>query len=746
MSRPPSHRKGRATLRHDDRGLVTGVVAFLVAGVIFIASVGALLYISRTGARDPAVSDDLQSADLNSKAVGLANILLDSPGFGAGGTDWAPTNQFGEGDPNADNIGRLGLLEDSDEDRLDFPKLQNLRRAPYADDSDDGYVNYPEARRSLGLTASDLDFHIRAYPTLQTVRDILEGGGGTKDPNLRVMYIGDIVEANGGDDEDPVDPGNGLGISAITCTTHATEYPGAYRIATTLTNGGTEETLFEAVFDVELGNGDVEYHKRTTFLVPPTGTSTVYADVAALDVDEPDGRKCAGAEVTLSVYDSTNLLATRTATMVEATPAPTEALRAIVVLLDADFYTPTDPIELTYSGQNIAENDKLILTVCPGTTECRLGSDTSGTIQQISVPKKEKDREVTFAAGTYPLGEHMVRLYDNANGDAAIETGAMRGTHRLLITAAEPGPYVPPIPPPEPEPGEYTAGPAAVAEVAYLERLVEKFCPTWFDSTTGTPIADWGTWASRCSTFKAGQPHVGDVYPQLKKTLKDELSNRLMTGASCTGTARYDWTNVLVVGSNVDHNVLTSGDVKHCVEAWVLGGGTLIVFGSQDMNTHWLESVFHTALESSSGGISVPDASHPVLHVGDDLAYTDYEHDYAWRLKTTGSFDAESAFTRVANDAATNDAILAVGDPGAFQNGNVILTGWTPYDLGTANDEMEGLKLTNNLLMLGYRDLYIDYGPPLPQGVNVIPAVRTVQVEHPQFSQPLELSVILYVF
>jgi hypothetical protein len=749
------------SIRGDEGGLASSMIAFLIAGVLFVAAIGAVLYVSRQGPTGASAST-VPQANLRVQAEGLSEFLVGSSGFSVTGgvqEDWMEGGADPDGkNPHADSLTRLGLrdAEAADPLLMNFSKFQNLRRAPYAQ-ATDGYVNYPEARKAFGLDDAGLDFHIRAYPTLPEVAELLRTG--YRDPNLRVAYIGNISEDNGGGGGGPPpDPGEGLELGAITCTTHA-DAPRAYRIQATVKNGGTATTQFEAIWDIRMAQGNAEYHKKNTWTVAAGATVTVFADVA-----NTSGRTCAGADANLKVYDNTNLLnETEDLNLVQPSPAPSSAARGLVLETSRQSYLPTEAVGIAYSGKNLKKDDKLILTVCPGATECRLGSDTTGHIVQITVPLKDKDRVYNFTAGAIAAGEHTIRLYDNPDGDAPIETTEMRASNLLVIANPEPGPYVPQNPAPPPGAGDYVAGPDAQVEVEYLHNLVQKFCPSWFDTGAESPMTGWGTapltWGERCegdqgaAGFKAGQPHPGDVYPQLKKTLKEELAERLMvpdgTGNACSGTPRYDWTNVLIVGSNVDHNVMTSGDVKQCIETWVLGGGTLIVLGSVDMNTHWLESVFHTALESSSGGLSVPDAGHPVLHVADDLDYSSYQHERAWRLKTTGSFDAEAAFTRVANDAASGDAILAVGDPGAFRNGNVILTGWTPYDLrgnGPGIDRTEGLMLTNNLLMLGYRDLFLDYGPPLPENANVQPAVSKVHIEHPQFADPILLDISVYVF
>ena len=49
--------------------------------------------------------------------------------------------------------------------------------------------------------------------------------------------------------------------------------------------------------------------------------------------------------------------------------------------------------------------------------------------------------------------------------------------------------------------------------------------------------------------------------------------------------------------------------------------------------------------------------------------------------------------------------------------------------------------------MQGYRDLFLDYGPEIPEGGSeVIPAVRKAEILHPEFDDPITLDVIVYVF
>ncbi len=256
-----------------------------------------------------------------------------------------------------------------------------------------------------------------------------------------------------------------------------------------------------------------------------------------------------------------------------------------------------------------------------------------------------------------------------------------------------------------------------------------------------------GTWASRCQWFKTGQTQWGDVFPDSKQIMNNDLHDRLI---GTDGLPRYDIANVIIAGSNIDQTAMTSSAAKQAVADWVLGGGLLISFGSMNQNVNWLEPIFHAAIRSSSGGIGVPDPGHPVLHTSDELDYPLYDNrDRVWNFNGQTAQDAAVLFTNIV--VQSSDPVTTESIPGALGDGTVILTTWTPYDVydgskDTATTSMEGLKLVNNLLMQGYKDLYLDYGPPLPAFTNVIPAKRMVEVDHPQFDDPIELSVILYVF
>jgi hypothetical protein len=186
---PPRRRPAgaRPLLLGDRQAAASGTIAFLVAGVLFMGSVATVLVTTRTTG-GPELADAPQAAVLRLQARDVAALLVDSPGYSTSGTWSSGADNYTGRSTNADLLLRLGLVDDADHSLLGYAKLQNLRRAPLAADATDGYVNYEEARRSLGLDGAGRDFHVRAYPQLAALDDLMASGG--RDGNLRVTYVG----------------------------------------------------------------------------------------------------------------------------------------------------------------------------------------------------------------------------------------------------------------------------------------------------------------------------------------------------------------------------------------------------------------------------------------------------------------------------------------------------------------------------------------------------------------------------
>jgi hypothetical protein len=70
---------------HGDAAVGSSVIAFLVAGVLFMASVVAVLVTTQTGSDSEATGDAADAAASHIHAASLADLLLDSPGYTSSG-------------------------------------------------------------------------------------------------------------------------------------------------------------------------------------------------------------------------------------------------------------------------------------------------------------------------------------------------------------------------------------------------------------------------------------------------------------------------------------------------------------------------------------------------------------------------------------------------------------------------------------------------------------------------------------
>jgi hypothetical protein len=782
MARPCRRpRRAARSLAADSGGVGSSVIAFLVAGVLFMASVVAVL-VATNGTGGDGASDASDTAAMRIQARDLASTVLGSPGFGAGGLDWAAgANPYTGATASAEGIVRLGLLDDqsAEPSMMEFAKFQNLRRAKYAADPADGYVDYREAVSSLGLDAADLDFHLRAYPALDSVIQLL--AEGRKDENLRVAYIGDV----GVTDPLPpsVPPTQGLTYSLgrpIVCTKDASAYPNAYRLSLTLTNGGQTTTQFSAFVTSKLGTGALQTQNTNGYTVAPGQSTTLFVDVAATE-----GRVCsAGSTVTFDVYDNVHgrlLSIPYTLPANETVSGASPNGRGLYVDTNLVNYRPTDHVVLNWAGGGLDNNDRLILRVCKGTAECTSDAGDANRVYQEdggATFRSGNKNQRSVDVGALPAGNYTAWLYDCETTSCAVPLPAgsshLRATEKIAVTASAVAGYTPPSA--TAGPPVYSAANHAAIEVSMLDQLVKRFCPTYFFAKDQAPVLGYTTeadWTARCAAFKGAQAQPGDVFPDTKKFMNEDLPKRLLDSA---GAPRYDLSNVLVVGSKVDQNAMTSASAKQTIRDWVLGGGTLIVFGTTEGNVNWLEPLFHSAIRGGGGAISVPDISHPILHTPDEL--DDPAHNYDPRGESW-NFNGQTAqvqknettalFTNVIvdGDPLTGNPLLADSNPGAIGNGSIILTSYLPYDIygsspagagkgqpstgphacpGRTAGDCESLKFIHNLLMSGYSDLYLDYGPQCPLNTNCIPEVRTAQIRHPLFTDPIQLRLNVFVF
>lgn len=720
-------------MRNDTQGAASSVVAFLVAGVIFVGSVGALLVVSRDGT-NVSGNSPASAATLGLQSQALADLVVSSPGFHYAGNEYV----LGWGNAEADELGRLGLRE-TDTLRMDFEKFQNLRRAGYAS-ATDGYVNYPDARSSLGLPDLGLDFHLRAFPSLQSVRDLL--ANGERDPNLRVAYIGDVEAVRTGGTSS--DPAAGLSVGTLTCAVGTD----SYTLSVPVTNGGLSTTQFSGFFDVDWTGNTDDYEDRTRSSVVAPGGSAILS----LKVPYTSGRTCNSGNVDLEVWDPAAELWTGDFDLATSGTPSTLRDNDLWVNPGRAYYLAGENVIIDFGGElPTKDND-------PSVTLSLVLKQGSTTVLTQSVVVTKNVRSVTLDDSYFTSANDFTVELTYPSGVTVTDTILVTNTVAVPDAFAPDGGGTISYDPQEP----------VAPEVGYLEDLVDNFCPYYYQSSTTpamsvqalhTDAAESGdSYAGRCSFNRFGNPHPGDVYPDTRDVLNNDLVDRLLDPSKTTytqqcngnivGGPRYDWTKVLIVGSNVDHNSMTSADAKYAVCEWVMGGGTLIVFGSADQQVQWLQPIFHAAITSSSAPVSTPDASHPILNRADTLAYDSYttQGTRVWSFNGQTAQNQGTLLTNVVASGGT-DSILTISNPGAFGDGNIILTTWLPYDLFGTGAGMEGLKVVNNLLMQGYRDLFLDYGPQIPSsGRQAAAAQRVVDIQHPDFDDPITLTLFVYVF
>jgi hypothetical protein len=256
-----------------------------------------------------------------------------------------------------------------------------------------------------------------------------------------------------------------------------------------------------------------------------------------------------------------------------------------------------------------------------------------------------------------------------------------------------------------------TIDPIAQTEVTLLTQLVSNFNPTTYDATLNPQ---------------------GDVFP-------DDING---PSEIVPLLPRYNW---LVVGSEVSQTALDASATKNGIANWVQTGGHLVVLGTYQSQSRWLEPIYHAAQNNANGGISAPDPTNPILTSPEVLSYDRYlDRGRAWQIDTSEPFT--HVLTRGVSGTSDEDT-LAYANPGALGNGTVVLTSYIPGSLTQPQDNGEAEKLLHNLLAQGYTMLFLDYGPSIPDGVPVGSATRLVAVPYPDLpGAVVEVRIVMYVF
>lgn len=233
------------------------------------------------------------------------------------------------------------------------------------------------------------------------------------------------------------------------------------------------------------------------------------------------------------------------------------------------------------------------------------------------------------------------------------------------------------------------------------------------------------------STYSATTDPQGDVFDDANKVR--DLPPLL---------SRY---TTLIIGSGVEQNALNSADIKWAIADWVIAGGNLIVLGRDEGHANWLQPVYKASIASASGGIGAPDPTHPILVTPNKLDYQRYsDNGLAWGIREDQPFT--HVLTRGSSGDERQDA-LAIADPGAYNDGSVVLTSYMPGALTTPQDDQEALRFLHNLMSQSYNMLFMDYGPPIPDKTPVGSAQRLAAVAHPAVpGAVVEVRIVMYAW
>ncbi len=703
-------------------------MSFAIAGMVLLGSLATVMLTTHQlgGA---STGTQVEATNLNAQAEGLLRLMLESPGY-VGPDAWAPG-----GAQNADDLTRLGLLTPGS-GLLNLSKFENLRLAPYAS-SPDGYVNYEDARTALGLTAQGLDFHIRAYPSLADVRAKL--ASNLKDMSMRITYVGHVTGAI-------EDTGAAPTLGALTCK-KSDFAPNAYEYQVPI-NGLNQYTHLSVSLGIRQGGTGPSVEAADVTRVIP---SNDYDAVARVTVANFGNVGCdATTEVQVAVSDPSVTLVSTTMTPTLSGVAPAAAPRDFRLSASTSAIKEGNQVTLSYFGA--AKDDTVQWAVYDALTGDTITLSGIQRASPITVPNQNQERWFSFTApataSTELLRVEATHLPTSGSSQKAVRFIAVHDAGITVVPFTGAG-------------GATTASDAMLAETRWIHDLSGRFCGRGNDNgailmdTASEPGPEADVLAainSQCTTrvdtgfgiYPALNTvnRQGDVYYDTKASAS-QICRLLLVGqgeGECkwqTALPTLDYTNVLVIGSEAAHNNLVDNNFKKSVAKWVDGGGTLIVFGSSD-SRQWMQSGLGIGHASSSGGVSAPDATHPVLTRPNALDWENYDD-----LEDQWNVDSGD-FTTVTEQGGF--PVTAVSDPGAYGRGNVFLTTWQPHNIyGSGITPSEGRALLDNMLALSYRDLYLDYGPELPQNAPAVPALGRGLILHDKLGL-VEMDFVMYVF
>ncbi len=683
--------------------------------------VGSFYYITQASVDQDANTSAAQSSNVQARAAALADIIVSSgqgwydstPCIDASGTKSVDSSSF---DPDALSAtvagevqGRFGLGEElclrgpadsRSRNNLSYSKIMSIYKASGDANPSNDRVDYEEARKSLGLADGE-DFHIRAWPIMASVHQILESG--YKDPIMHPLYIGDYEDVTGPTVTEEVE----YTTSVVDAVSYVT-------IRLTIKNTGTDAAIFGSLFDIPLDKGNVGFTLHTPLLVADAeytlevtirkSSDWSWGDPAeewiTFEIQDRDGEVGEGV-IDLSSVDMTYLT--------EQTNVFVEADEMYWVKSGASVATRLTYMAFEGDGTKKKFSDWRLVSTSP------LGLPTTAALS--SNVFSATATVTALVDGCYKADVRTSLLATSWNWDCINVVSSDDEVHQWTTGVTQ----------------EIAPSPAVAIEAAFIDALVRDFDNGVFS----------GDYSSLAVPYVAG----GDIFPDFKSVMDNDLVDAI---TDANGDPNYAYT-LIVVGSDVDQNAMTSQAAKQTIAEWVVGGGTLIVFGSEAQNVEWLRPLFDAGLETANGPIQTPDEGHPILQVPNRLDYAGYEHTNQWSFNNNGG----DSFTQVIQTG--DGSVLAVGNAGAFGDGRVILTSWRPYDLEPDTSEVcptpltlpsdcEALFLLQNVLTMSYTYLFIDYGPTLPTHGNVGSQLRVVSVYHPELRELIPMQLQVFVF
>lgn len=730
---------------HDDRG-VSAIVGFIIAITLFSVS---FYYVVDSSVQREANTTPAEAANFHQLAAGVAGQIFDkgtgwysgnpcavvpvmaADGVGAVNAAGEPIGRFGLGDEYCDPTS--GPSNPGRNNNLSYEKFRNINGAKMVATPGNGYVDYEEAHRSLGLVNRGLDFHVRSEPVLASVKQIL--GTAYKDPFLKPLYIGDYVASASTTIVRPSitaapsfqvgSPTNQFSTVAVTINNLAT--PVAPQTAV-IASG------FSVDFSIELDKKPITFTVNS-YTIQPGQSQTVSATIRRSDDWDwgRTGHTDNTPQFSYTVSDAIGPLKAGTHSMAGDMTDPNPNTNNAITSLSMDRRIYVQP----FSNSNKWPQVEFDAQTGDGSQHQGFGpANAELRVYKVGSP------DALVATVTTPAELESLKDELDPNGDGTIEAGL--GQYRVELWVRVPTTaaalkqsegffeIVSASSECNIAPGDFIPQPSVVAEATYVDMVFEKF--------------EKGPGDVRFSHATLPSVAEGDVLPDVKCAMNSDLPGFLLDSAGNPTLAKY---TTLIVGSNVDHNVMTSAAAKKTIRDWVFAGGTLIVFGSSQQSVQWLQPIFHAALDSGSTSLYTPDPDHPALNVPNALDYTTFDAPTDWDYNS----GSDQYFSHVVSRG--DDDVLGISNSGSFGSGKVILSGWRPYAIQAGQPahcstaptaECQGLGLLHNLVVLSYRNLYLDYGPSVPIFASNGVQTRIASVYHPDLKQLVTVYIQVYVF